>query len=263
MARKQISDLVEATLIGDDIYFAGEDGISSKKIKAKTLQDYLRLLLYINYYTTTRAAADIAITDLFPISSTGNNATQKTTFANIISAINRLNLISVFPALAAADIAVGDLLPIGDISAANATKKITVANLLTFLQSTTGKMMTTNLSNGVKTTQALVNALMPDNMDYVVSRSGNSSNMYIKFKSGLIIQWLIVYGGFSNEKQTATFLTPFTVAPLLVIPAYISFEGTSNNPCALIINSTTTTTFTIGNKLTTTWGYAVCLAIGI
>jgi hypothetical protein len=61
MANKQISDLLEATVIDDAVFFAGEDGISTKKVKSKTLQDYIRTKLFFNFYATERLASAITL----------------------------------------------------------------------------------------------------------------------------------------------------------------------------------------------------------
>jgi len=113
-----------------------------------------------------------------------------------------------------------------------ANGKMTFANFLAFLQSTTGKLMTTNLSNGVKTTQALVDTLMPNNMDYVVSKSNVSvivgtmsiRQAYFQFKSGYKINTIIGHAA-SVTYETINYLTPFTERVLALVGSASNSNG--------------------------------------
>ncbi|MDR2708643.1 MAG: hypothetical protein LBC07_01525 [Elusimicrobiota bacterium] len=133
MANKQISDLVELTTLADSVFFVGEDSISTKKLRAKVIQDYIRLHLFFNFYTQARPATSVTENDLLAISPEGDYPTQKITFSNFIDALNRINLLSRLPQLAGDNVMLNDLLKISDSANENLSKKITFADFISAL----------------------------------------------------------------------------------------------------------------------------------
>jgi hypothetical protein len=131
MANKQISDLTEMTVLSDAVYLVGEDGISTKKLRAKVVEDYIRQNLFFNYYQLSRASGSVALTDLLTIAPTGDYPTQKITFESFIDAVNRLNGIDRLNAISSGAVTLSDLVRIGDSQSQYLSKKMTFADLIT------------------------------------------------------------------------------------------------------------------------------------
>ncbi|MDR0485937.1 MAG: hypothetical protein LBH29_04350 [Elusimicrobiota bacterium] len=193
---KSILDLTEATSLADAMYSIIEDGISSKKFKLKTLQNYLISALFLNYYPTLRQSSNIQLTDLLSISPAGDNPTQKTTFENLAAAFARLYPINgnggpvwdwqIWPYT---ELATDDQIPVGHASENHKIRTITLLTLLSFLKNQ--GCMENNLNNSVKATLTNWNRTAPNEVDYIVAKATSAHPHVacaVKFKSGLVIE---------------------------------------------------------------------------
>lgn len=246
MADKSILDLTEATSLADAMYSIIEDGISSKKFKLKTLEDFLIANLFLNYYQTMRSAANIQLTDLLSISPAGDNPTQKTTLENIISAINRLNTFDKFTAKNTPVEA--DTILISDSAAQSSTKKTTLTAIRQFLTNT--DVMKRDLSNSVHSSLSSWLNAAPANMPYISEMGGYHS----KISNGLS-QHLYQFGIISPASNTGTvnYYMPKTDAQTVLLFGSIWGNGTASEYLMLRPNNNTSFYFSVYSQYTFFW----------
>lgn len=129
------------------------------------------------------------------------------------------------------------------IYAFNSAVSASEAQAAEFTEALSGKA-NADLSNGTKATQATINNIMPDAMDYVVeSYSDDDGNWYRVYKSGWVEQ-----GGDSgtytnNQTKTITLLKAFENTNYIVIP--INTNVTADNYYTYQPNSLSATNFQI------------------
>ncbi len=119
------------------------------------------------------------------------------------------------------------------IYAFNSAVSASVAQAAEFTESLTGKAAK-DLSNGSKATQANINNIMPDDMDYVVdSYSDGEGNWYRVYKSG----WLEQGGKATLNVGEYSFLKPFSQLFDIHIQAFTTGGGQSSLAGAWLITT--------------------------
>ena len=119
----------------------------------------------------------------------------------------------------------------------NSAVSASEAQAAEFIGALSGKL-NTDLSNASRATQATINSMMPDAMDYVVESYRSGDSWYRKYKSGWIEQGGKVYVAQDSSAQVSL-LKPFADGKYFVAATYIH-NNIPKNADRCIWNRTTT-----------------------